>query len=383
MARNVLISLVGDQAVPNVFLIRDQAFRQAGEYIFVTTPLMEERQRLQHILASTGIPAEKYRCLCVEADMLPDIRRKLDGLQLPKEGCHYYVNLTSGTKLMSIALYEYFTQPAYRHCSSIFYIPIGRNAYLQVYPEARRKATELSYRISLTEYLTSYGIHILEGKGAEQLACPLPYTQQVFHAFLNAIGHNRRFVPMMKELRNTYNRNQQRAELDIRPGPELQAFLQQLDFPLSPGGRLDKARTEYLIGGWLEEWAFGQLQHQYQLPPAAIAQGVKVSRTNAHGEAVTNECDVLFTYNNTLYLVECKAGLGRNPKKLFEDAVYKLNTLRMEFGQRVEALLFTLSNLSDKQGRLKKDYRNRAALHGIELYDRSRLEELAGSWLIG
>ena len=374
---NVLISLVGDQTVPNVFLIRDPAFRMIDAYIFVTTPLMEERCRLKNIITSTGLPPESWSRLSVEADDLPAIREQLDSLQLPNQGNHYYVNLTSGTKLMSIALYEYFTQPGYRHCSSIFYIPIGKNAYLQVFPEAQRREQPLSYRITLQEYLSSYGIGLLKHKGASQLHRPPEYTAAAFPLFQEAMDSGQAFAKMMKDMRDRYRQSRQKTGFELIIGPRIEAFLERIHYSLPASGKLNKAAVEYLIGGWFEEWAYTRIRELLQLPESAIQFGVKVSRSNAEGVAVDNECDVLFTFNNTLYIVECKAGL--NSKPLFEAAAYKLATLRSEFGQRVNALLLTPSSLRDSKGRLRKPYLDRARMHRLQLFDRDGLrKELPG-----
>lgn len=374
---NVLISLVGDQTVPNVFLIRDPAFRMIEHYIFVTTPLMEQRQRLDNIIASTCLSPGSCSRVFVEADNLYSIREQLDSLGLPAEGNHYYVNLTSGTKVMSIGLYEYFTQPAYRHCSSIFYIPIGKNAFLQVFPAEDYREQPLTYRITLQEYLASYGIALLHQKGAFQLHMPSEYTKKALPLFQAAVGSGRAFSDMMKELRDMYRQVRQRADFDLPVGRRLEAFLQNINYPLPSGGKLSKAAVEYLIGGWFEEWAYTHIREKLQLPDTAIQFGVKVSRPNAEGVAVDNECDVMFTHNNTLYIVECKAGV--NSKPLFEGAAYKLATLRSEFGQRVNALLLTPSSLRDNKGRLRKPFLDRARMHRLYLFDREGLqEELAG-----
>lgn len=380
---NLLISLVGDQTVPNVFLARDPAFGMIDQYIFVTTPLMEERGRLEHTLASTGIRAGSYRKISVEADNLSDINQKLDSLRLPEKGNHYYVNLTSGTKLMSIALYHYFTQPAYAHCCSIFYVPIGKNAYLQVYPEHQRREAPISYRITLEEYLAGYGIKMEAWKGHSQLHRPPEYTASVLPHFLEAMDSGRPFARMMKGLRDSYRQVQQKQVVELPVSKELAAFLEKIRYPLPENGKLDGPAAGYLTGGWLEEWAYARVRETLGLPDAAIRYGVRVARANAGGHPVPNECDLLFTFNNTLYIAECKSGLGFNARKLFEESVYKLAALRNEFGQRVEALFLTLTNLRDRRGRLKKVFLHRAQLHRVALFDRKGLGAELEGWLKG
>ena len=106
-------------------------------------------------------------------------------------------------------------------------------------------------------------------------------------------------------------------------------------------------------------------------------------RPNAGGHPVPNECDLLFTFNNTLYIMECKVGLGFKAKQLFEDSVYKLAALRNEFGQRVEAAFLTLSNLRGRDGEVKKAFLHRAQLHRVKLFDRQGVGEELEGWLRG
>lgn len=363
--KSVLVSLVGDQTVPNVFLILDDAFRGVDEYLFLTTPLMEERERLPHILRATGLPEGRCRVLQVAADELSDIYGKLDALRLPGEGVRYYVNLTSGTKLMSIALFDYFARGAYASCSSIFYIPIGRNAYVQVQKEGRPLIRELTYRISVWEYLASYGIELAEAR--KRPYQPSGYSLALMPK-MQALRTEPAFAKALHGLRQAYNRNRDKGEaMSLEIGPELSALLEQLDYPLGDKASLSAADARYLTGGWLEEWAYHKVQSALSLPDSALALNALVTRSNRQGGQVSNECDLLFTHNNTLYVLECKTGLGKRGSKLFDEAVYKLATLRGEFGQRVPALLLTLDGL-------KPSYQQRAALHRIELLGGSGVE---------
>lgn len=364
--KSVLVSLVGDQTVPNVFLILDDAFRKVEDYLFITTPLMEERQRLPHILRATGLPRERCRVLQVAADELSDIYTKLDRLQLPSQGVHYYVNLTSGTKLMSIALFNYFARGTYEKCSSIFYIPIGRNGYVQVQDRGTPLTRDLTYRISVREYLASYGIEL--AAASRLLHQPVTYTQTLLSR-MQSFRADPAFAKALHGLRQAYNRNRDKGEaMALKVGKDLAALLEQLEYPYRQKAGLTAADARYLAGGWLEEWAYHKVQSTLGLPDTALALNALVTRPDGQGGIVANECDLLFTRNNTLYVLECKTGLGKRGNKLFDEAVYKLAALRGEFGQRVPALLLTLDER-------KPAYRQRAALHRIDLLGGNRVEE--------
>ncbi|GJM35083.1 MAG: hypothetical protein DHS20C18_40840 [Saprospiraceae bacterium] len=372
----VLVSLVGDQTVPNVFLIRDTAFRQITHYVFVTTPQMEERQRLTHILAATGLKASSFTKTEVVADNPHHIRQQLEKLPILRQADHVYVNLTSGTKVMSIGLYDYFTRPAFAERSSIFYIPIGGNAFAQIFPEQAFQQRPITYRITLAEYLTSYGIKVMEQCNEQDLHQTANYTSSIFPHFLIDGTQKKAFAKMMETLRGRYNGKQQKPDFEIPLLPEMQPFLKQIAYHPSVEGALQKREIRYLTGGWLEEWTYLQVQQYLQLPTEYIRFQVKVGRNNPQGVEVPNEFDLMFTLQNTLYVVECKTGLRRDSiKAQFEESIYKLAALRMEFGQRVTAIFLTLSNLRDGKGQLRKPYANRASLHRIKLFDRKGMLE--------
>ena len=284
---------------------------------------------------------------------------------------------------MSIGVFNYFSKYKYKLCSKVFYLPIKKNGVVQVFPEEEQKEEEITYCIPLHEYLSSYGIRIVTEKNDKHLHRPSTYTAAVLPLFLEAMDSGRSFVVMMKGLRDSYRQVQQKSIVKLAIPHELATFLQKIEYPLPDNNWLDKPAIEYLIGGWLEEWVYTCVKECLGLPDEAIRYGVRVARPNAGGDPVPNECDLLFTFNNTLYLVECKSGLGFKPKQLFEESVYKLTALRIEFGQRVEALFLTLSNLRDRKGRLKSVFLHRAQLHRVTLFDRKGVEKDLERYLKG
>ena len=62
----------------------------------------------------------------VVEDSIVDCHRKLDEWIQGKEKAEFIVSLTGGTKIMSIAAYEFFKD----YVNRMIYIPINRNDYL-------------------------------------------------------------------------------------------------------------------------------------------------------------------------------------------------------------------------------------------------------------
>lgn len=382
----ILISLIGDQTAPNLFLIRDERFRSIDRHVFITTEKMESRRRLTHLLAATGIPESNYQKVLVSADDFEEIRQKMAALELSREH-EYFLNLTSGTKIMSLGLYHYFTQQGYR--VRIFYLPFRQNAYRQFFPLDQQETVALSYQISLEEYLTSYGIQ--REAEPELWMGPPNLTERLLKGFISEAPSGE--VPPWEwanRIRPAYNRGKGEEAIYLKDISGLESWLQEIGFLPEEEGKLSPAQTRYLIGGWLEQWAARMIQEQLQLPKAAVGLGVKIrpQRLDLEGFG-RNEFDVMFIYRNTLYLLECKTGLGRQvrkkePPELFDPALYQLAALRMEFGMNVYTGLLT----PDKRLRqTRREWKwtpvaaTRAELLKVNIIDRYELLQGPEHWV--
>ena len=153
---NVMVSLIGDQPAPNLFLIQDKAFEHIDRHIFITTAQMEALNRVTHLVQAIGLAEEQYQKIVVQADNLGDLTIKLEALELDLHATVYHVNITSGTKVMSIGAYAYFSQP--RFDAKIYYIPVRQDYYWQIYPIEERQELPLQPVTTINTYLSSYGL---------------------------------------------------------------------------------------------------------------------------------------------------------------------------------------------------------------------------------
>jgi hypothetical protein len=83
---------------------------------------------------------------------LPAARQKLQKENFSRKN-KYFVNLTGGTKIMSIAVFQHF----YKYQADYFYVPIGMNKIENV---RTGKDLPLNYRVNIVEYLSLYGLYI-------------------------------------------------------------------------------------------------------------------------------------------------------------------------------------------------------------------------------
>jgi len=357
---NVLVSLVSDQTIPNVLFIREmenELGKDVRRYLFVSTEAMENKGKTDSNIQGSRIEKSKTEIIKVVEDSIEDINSKLTEFakELSDED-NIIVNLTGGTKIMSIGVYNFFKERK----STIYYLPIGKNIYKQIFPSAKHREYELNFRISLRYYLISYGIEI-KSKNINKTFKGKEYTEHFFSAFFN----NEIDMKVIGELRK--ERNKKEITLDEKA----KSFLDKIKFDTEKEGFLNKKEINYLTGGWFEEYGYNLVRDHIQLNNDKIGLNVQISHAG-----IQNEFDVMFVHENILYVIECKTALKDDGRNLLNDTLYKLSALKKDFGLIVRSYLFTLDkNLRDEKGNIKSDYQNRAALLGVRLVDGAILSD--------
>jgi hypothetical protein len=337
-----LISLISDQTIPNVLFIKEYEDK-VNEYIFITTERMQQQGKLDWVLEATGIQEGQYESVTVVEDELISIEEALNQLQISRED-EFILNLTGGTKIMSIGVYNYFS---YRN-SEIFYIPIGKNLYRKIFPPVKERDFVLQYRTTLQTYLTSYGIRIVNPEKINQLTKSAAFTELFFNK-----NYSRRYE--LKTLRDFKSLNKN-GGINRSDFTKLFDWLEVIHFPFEQKNILNTKEITYLLGGWLEEYTYLFFKRHLNLSDDAIGIGVEISR-----QSVKNEFDVMFVYNNAIYVFECKTGLTQ--KVFYEAAVYKLAALKKDFGLFVNSNIVTMTNVKDQV------WKDRAAFFNIKLLD--------------
>jgi hypothetical protein len=148
----ILISITSHQTIQNVLFIRE--VQDVDKYVFIISNQM--KQQYENIVKAVGI-YQKTESILVDAYSLEDVRKQLNQYGFGEDD-EYVVNVTGGTKVMSLGVYQYFSRlPNVR----MYYLPIKDNTYYQeVFPNIGQEVI-LDYRVDVLEYLMSYGIEIL------------------------------------------------------------------------------------------------------------------------------------------------------------------------------------------------------------------------------
>ena len=162
--------------------------------------------------------------------------------------------------------------------------------------------------------------------------------------------------------------------------PEIQkifAELAEAGFGRFEGGRYfcDEEIRAYLLGGWLEDYVFHQVNG---LKPDDLARGVEVVWEKEAPGSTANEFDILFTKNFRLYYVSCKTSLMQGEHGHSKSALYELVALRERIaGLFGKAMLVTMRKL------LNVDF-HRARRMGITVVqgkDLTNLRSILSKWM--
>jgi hypothetical protein len=359
--KRILVSLVSDQTIPNVLAIHHFS---PDALLFVSTQEMEEKGKTTAILATLaalGSDHEGTAHVCkVAEDSLLDCHRKLDEWVQGKEEAEFVVNLTGGTKIMSIAAYEFFKDYAAR----MIYIPIPKNHYVMPFPKkSLANPVPLDLRLTVSQYLTAYGLKIRNEKsletGLREAAARADLSRWIVENYASVRKLLSWFSSDDKGGLRKY-RDEKRCHLegafDDPTGAE-KRLLEQLGFARDNGRiskTLSKSEIRYLTGGWLEEFCLEEVR-------SFVGQGIDdavIGPDIANSVGRNNEFDIMFTKDNALFTVECKS-LGQHEDKK-TDILYKIGALQKDFGLRAGSYLVSTSDHIMKDGKIKMSLRARA-----------------------
>lgn len=298
-----LFSIISQQAIPNLLLIKELSGRY-DKQVFLSTTRMEAEKRSEFLERSLEMEPNSIPRIVVREDDLEDITCKLNAFDFCNDSVTL-VNLTGGTKLMSIGVYEFFKS----RNSKIYYTPIGKNSIVSIYPD-KTQGINIGIHLGLKEYLTAYGLHL---RSNPEVAYPESHTLSFFRKFRN-VGFKRESCPDIFKSHNF-------------PDPK------------------DKA---YYSGGWFEEFIYFKIKRSLNLSENSIKKGIKIFRDESD-ISIDNEYDIMFIHKNELYVIECKAtlGSGKAVKEKLDHAMYKLAAISRDFGLQVNSFLFTLQNLNE------------------------------------
>lgn len=374
MTDTILVNLVSEQTIPNVQFIKwfYKKYTKNITVLFISTEAMEKRQKSECI--KNALKGLKY-FINYEDTILTDendISKTENVLKSFFENHKYknfIVNITGGTKLMSLAVYQFFHN---KENTEIYYQAIGKSLQ-QLYPVQQKY--DVFEVLTLEEYLTAHGII---SRYDNNCVRDWNFNKSVYELLVN---ENREKIKGMNALQNNswfkniYKRKDfldfteiEDSKFSKIDNPEatkenMISLLEQFGFDVHKVMLKD---IRYITGGWFEEFVYQKICNEYHnVDVKNVALNVKIQKGNDK-----NELDVIYLdKDNKLHVIECKSFVdGKEGEKVLNDALYKLQAIiKSKFGLYIQQDLYTKS-IIDKETPL-----NRAKEFGIDIKDGTQI----------
>lgn len=253
------------------------------------------------------------------------------------------VNITGGTKLMSVAILDIFSAAGH----AIIYTDTAKDTLERVH---NCGLEPLPAVLGIEEYLLAYGAKLYDSASSHAEWQTRAFNRRAAAELLARATQDKK----LKTLITVLNAMVMNA---LSPnGDELLVPEQAFKFPLTAEQLklvkllaeqglftlhknrlsvtfLDAERTRFICGHWLEEYAW-HIAEQTGLNE--VACGVEIDWENSR---TCNELDVLAVHNNRLLIIECKTVRFSDDRQKSNNTLYKINSLgeslRGLFGQKV------------------------------------------------
>lgn len=394
--KTLLVSLVSDQTIPNVQLIKE--FNEdVTDYFFITTEGMEKKGTRQWIENACDVKSDFVK---VDEYSFADINEKLQAVDFDRFD-KVIVNLTGGTKVMTMVAEDFFKNIG----ADIYYVTGKNNEYIRVFPKRTKAVFVFEQKLSVAEYLTAYGFTFSKPK-------PAMFSIDVAAPIVQLYSSDERIQANIDAIK--FINRQRNREKGVKPEDfeKVESFLKEIKFP-SKDSQLTAAEVKYLSGDWLEEYVGLRIKEELVLSDDEIFIGTNIYKEVGIGREKNNtrlllgedadlknadsknEMDVMFMYRGKFYSIECKSSIiaykiviGKDgspvekPYNILGETIYKSDSLKNKFGLFPQTAILTLTDLHEywadnedkglRNNRMREmeEFINRANLSNIKLVDR-------------
>ena len=410
----IMVCLISDQHIPNLLTVHKV---MPELLILVVTPEMERKNAASNFMNALNIGGLGYLQKEDRNDIfhledensMPSALKVFQDVTSKYPEAEWFINITGGTKLMSIAAFEFFKD---RSNCTMLYVPINdqtkalkfigkkqgnsvdeENAATQLKELSIANETEpLGHEVSIGQFLAGYGFELVKGalevKENEKLALEWFETS----VYLVAYHNNKDVIEFLRHVTEISNkRNGRKNGLNLQDSDKIdlkdEGLIENLTkiFP-STGikdskitGHLKAKEVEFLTGGWLEVFVWALLsKHSDELGIREVHLNLEIGSKGSIKPRPKNEWDVTFMQDQSLCFIECKTGIQK--KKKGEDILYKVEAIKKHLGAlRVKSYLATTSPIViDKNtGKIYEHLATRSALYNCQIIDGEKLKEIA------
>ena len=377
------ICLVSQQAAANLLPALDMVLKPEKIVLVTTAKMQRQAANLAAVLKENAIQAQDLQ-LSNEQDF-HQIENELLELAARLEGDDVTLNITGGTKLMSVAAQSVAVVSGWR----MFYVDADTDRAIWL-SQDKASFHLLQEQLKLRHYLRSYGFE-LPGKPNRVQATAA--QQQLTHALVQQVGSLENSISALNALaqdaenRRSLSVSINDSQRDSRSLDVLLRHFEAAQVLAVAGERIQfasEAARDFVKGGWLELHAI-QAVHQVTglVGIRDKAMGLEVVDTVTQ---TRNELDIAFMARNRLFVIECKTARIDKPQGRGDraappkanDTLFKLaENCRRIGGLGTRGMLVSYRKLHEPELKLAK------AL-GIEVVagaDIARLPEKLKQWV--
>ncbi len=363
---NLAVVIVSEQTIPNVVYLKETKDNR-DKVLFVTTSDMEKREKSRIIADAVGDC--EFDKLIVDKDMIFDVGSKLEKYFSSNRYDKVFVNITGGTKIMSLATYTFFKDKFFTE--NIIYLPIGDAFYKQLYPlgdDGKAVNVPIEYKMNVEEYIKALGLKI---KSIDK-PLDIDLSKKLFNLFFENEWIFNELTDILRVYRNSKGPKKLSASNDYN---KILGFLKLLGLNANKFDFFkNRDWIDYFSGGWFEEYMYSEIKRLNGVCVDDVIINLKLERKNLDAKT-PNEFDVIFINNNMLNIVECKAGdlTGQQLTGTF----YKVAYLNRVFGLSATSYMALLGqNIFEKNGKLKEDVSSKSKVFGVKLITREHIKEI-------
>lgn len=362
MGKKVIVSIISEHNLPNISLIRNT---MADTYLDILTEKSKKEFYESYLNAvtneKTSFIADRFQSIIVDESNPENIINELSIKSLLfDEAETIFVNVTCGTKLLSLYTYIFFKEN-YSNKSKFYYMNISSSSNTFIDLDTKQKV-EMKSVLSLKQYLRSYD-YIISHEAKESFSYETAdtilkdftgYDYGPVRSSLNELLQllNDKYLKhknsKKQELYNGFNVKNIISELQNKYGAKQKnktmiaslvdnqnnicQFIDNIaDKVNNPNFRhsnnMNIKTLRYIISEFLEEYIYYTIKKEIfensnyeNMSDENIMHSIKISKTNNDNNNTDAELDVLFSYNNILCYIECKAGASND---LIKESTFK------------------------------------------------------------
>lgn len=325
-------------------------------YVAITESMQQQGSNLISEFKAIG---KKAVPLKIEQEQsLQSLIQQYETWLLQHQDDEIIVNLTGGTKPMSIAAYQVFNGYGFR----CFYQNLNPNQL--VWLDDETTISDIGSKISLERYLKSYQFDVVKKQKLHEVDPNYKNYAQLLYTELCKAGRYQQTCQLISKI-NAHVAKPKLPDLnDFSLTYDDEALLTHLSYEthlFKLKGNSIEWQTEqdraFIAGGWIEYLTASLLTNEKYRD---ISLSVEISKSTQRTKAKTfQELDVMAMQQQQLFIVECKTVNWKNATQASEP-IYKLSALADIGGLNTKAVFVSLYDLPNAA-------KTRAAEHNIHV----------------